>query len=711
MVYALKTAAWLVLSGLAWPLFCNSLTNHVLQGKNPLTRDSLFTEIAAMTSVISCPECGAKMRLKTSPTPGKKVRCPKCSTIFAAIDEDPVDDWEEEPYEPATPPPSRSNSRPKAKRKSKKPAKSGGRTVVYIAAGVLSLVVIGALVISKLGNSPQNPVAANGPSVEANPTVQRGPVITDAECQSFADALENAVSNKNSVEFRRLLNFQGVVDKSIVGIELSARDKADFMRGISTAIPQWSSQFMGQVTAGSFQRLRTITGPNGIRQVMFRLNSDDGINYYKFDLVRHPGNQIVSGDFYIYTTGEYYSTTLRRLMLPIVANQSRSILERLTGTENALVTNLPQLQQMQKLIQAGDGVGALRICKSFPQELQREKFVLLLRINAASAAGESEYISALEDFRRYHPGDVCLDLIGIDYFLLKEQYAECLACIDSLDKAVGGDPVLNLLRAPVLVQQGRYADARQSLEVLTQEEAHAEEAYLVLADVFLAENNHEETARTLTILTDRFGYQWDVESSPDFSAFVASSAYRDWSSKKSTAGSQPVTNRQSTGSSSTSGNSPSQDSPRNQPARRSTPAAPRSPSGWDEKPDRVASDFKFALLGRRTEEAKIAIAPIQGSDELIGLLDEIVGDPQNPTRRRFMPFIAQKTYIEGDVAIATSPFFGRKTGFRDAISCLYLVRIEGKWKICPTLDKPPTDDVYANDVRAIQAWIDSQTKK
>lgn len=38
-----------------------------------------------MSDIVTCPDCDTRMKLKAALPPGKKVRCPKCSTIFAPV--------------------------------------------------------------------------------------------------------------------------------------------------------------------------------------------------------------------------------------------------------------------------------------------------------------------------------------------------------------------------------------------------------------------------------------------------------------------------------------------------------------------------------------------------------------------------------------------------------------------------------------------------
>src|SRR4051812_35121250 len=44
-------------------------------------------------TVLTCPDCGKKLRLKAEIAPGKRIKCPGCETMFAP-------DEDEEPEEP-----------------------------------------------------------------------------------------------------------------------------------------------------------------------------------------------------------------------------------------------------------------------------------------------------------------------------------------------------------------------------------------------------------------------------------------------------------------------------------------------------------------------------------------------------------------------------------------------------------------------------------
>lgn len=79
-------------------------------------------------NIVTCTECNAKLRLKNSPTPGKKIICPKCNSSFTIPEPgEVVEELEletEEEQEPV-----------RTKSKGKKRSKSGGNLPFLIGVG------------------------------------------------------------------------------------------------------------------------------------------------------------------------------------------------------------------------------------------------------------------------------------------------------------------------------------------------------------------------------------------------------------------------------------------------------------------------------------------------------------------------------------------------------------------------------------------------
>ena len=137
--------------------------------------------------------------------------------------------------------------------------------------------------------------------------------------------------------------------------------------------------------------------------------------------------------------------------------------------------------------------------------MKKERSVLLLRLQAAqSLNNEAEYTQSIEDYRTAHPEDACVDLLSIDFHVVKKQYPEALACIDRLDHAVLGDPYLQILRANAHAEQNDLVAARADLEKAIAAEPDLLDAYWSLVSVSLKDKNFNETLRTLRLIRDRF---------------------------------------------------------------------------------------------------------------------------------------------------------------------------------------------------------------
>ncbi len=428
---------------------------------------------------------------------------------------------------PARPPRRHSSS---AKKKPKKTGLSPGMRTGILAGSIIGFAVLALLVfLFARGNGAAN-LAAGGPSVEAPATVNTGEPITDEECLDYAQKLESAALDGDAWTFEQMVNYPAMIDKGMAGIEVSAKFRNDFRTGALASVPKLTSQILSplQDGSGSYQYLRTMES-NGMKQVLFRLDTEQGLNYHRFDLTRNPGGNVVAGDMYVFLSGEYFSTTLRRLYLPAAAHESRSLIDRLAGSEHALVANLDKFVAVQQAMHTGQHQQALTIYGTLPPELQREKFMLLMRIQSASQVGNQQYLACLEDFQKYHPNDVYLDFLLIDYHTLKQNFPQAHAAIDRLDNALGGDPYLKTTRAGILLLEGRVADARKIVSPLLEDKRFAENGHTSMLDIEIAAKDNAATLATLRTLRNDFGYQFgDLTTVPAFADFVKSTEYQQW---------------------------------------------------------------------------------------------------------------------------------------------------------------------------------------
>lgn len=378
-------------------------------------------------------------------------------------------------------------------------------------------------------------ISGCGKKQEGTLAANVGAVVSDAECQQFADSLEQSVKTGNTDALTASLDMEALTDTALAGLNIGAKDMQDFTNGLRSSMSKptgFSRQIVDNVTPdGSFRLLRLLT-VNNQKRARFRLaSSDQGVNYMDFLLSRRANGQVKAVDIHVFMSGELLSATLRRLVLPLAAEKNKGLLARLRGEESDYLQSIGDFQKMAQATQQGNHQEAIRLYQGLPASLQKEKMALLLRMRAASALNDAEYTRALEDFRAHHANDPAADIVSIDYYYLRKQPDKALEKIDRLDKAVGGDPYLNTLRAAMMLETNRIAEALRLMEETVKAMPDEKTSLFLLAALYLAERRFDPLPALLDKIQAQGGSLTDFQQSPDYQAFVRSSAYRQWKNR------------------------------------------------------------------------------------------------------------------------------------------------------------------------------------
>lgn len=239
----------------------------------------------------------------------------------------------------------------------------------------------------------------------------------------------------------------------------------------------------------------------------------------------------MSGDVYVFLTGEYISTTLRRAYVPLAAQENSGILSRLSQLDRDTVAINQVLPQLNAAQQAGDHARILQIIDGLPQAARQQKFVLILRFNAAQKVNEVEYLKTLEEIQQWFPNDPGMDMIKLDYYVMKKDYSAAQDIVDRLDKAIQGDPHLELVRANIFLKSQKYPEALAKAQILV-DGADARlvgSGHQVKLEVAVATNDHAATLVELITLTDEYGWMFqNLTTFPTYAEFVKSPEYAEW---------------------------------------------------------------------------------------------------------------------------------------------------------------------------------------
>jgi hypothetical protein len=274
--------------------------------------------------------------------------------------------------------------------------------------------------------------------------------------------------------------------------------------------------------AGSYHLLR-IREVNGSSRALFRVIGMNGLDYHDLVLGRDGQSKPCFIDVYVFVNGETMSQTMGRAMRQIAAAQ------RPGEPLDPYTRGMMRLGEMRQLVAQKRGAEALNVYNELPAEAQAERSVQIVRLAAARQTDESTYQQAMDDFVKRFKGDASIDLIEIDQQFIRGKFDAMSAAIDRLDRNVGGDPYLDVMRGSARLAQNDLPGARQFVQKAAAAEPDLVNAYDAMLNIAVKQKDHAETARLLALLEKRFGRSFgDLASAPQFAAFVQSPEYQAW---------------------------------------------------------------------------------------------------------------------------------------------------------------------------------------
>lgn len=381
-----------------------------------------------------------------------------------------------------------------------------------------SIVVLGsALVLS-------GPTAAGQPGT--------APSRPEETYRQVAVEFGRAVEAANADAAAARIDYDAMLDTAMEGIDAPQAVREGFQRGVKRGVKNagFTAEVIHAAEKGARYTLLRVLRIGGEGRALFRMIfTEGGVAYHDLVIGMSRDGKVRIKDVYVYYSGERLSQILRRAYIAVAADANKGLLDRLSGWESDYVKNLPVLKKMTESYKAGQHREVLKAYLQLPDSLKKDKSFLVIRVQAAQALGDERYAAAMEDFRRYYPDDPCLDLLGIDVYAIRKDYARALASIDRLDRSLGGDPYLSVLRAGMLLRQGNPASARKAALGAIGAEPDLVDGYWTMVTISLEEKAFDDTLKWLKVLRDRFDLAFqDLTTVPEYAEFVRSPQYQAW---------------------------------------------------------------------------------------------------------------------------------------------------------------------------------------
>lgn len=401
--------------------------------------------------------------------------------------------------------------------------------------GLRRIGIMSAIAAVAYGQSGRQ-VRADEPRSAGRPAAVSAPAITEQECRRFAGSIVKSVEGADLAALNRSIDEKAILETMAAGLNIREPVRADFFAGVEKSLAA-AGGFLGQVVqvskeGGSFTLLR-IRQNHGRQVMLFRLihpDSSSGLNYLELVPRRGKDGQIRVVDIYSFLEGEFVSASMRRAILPLVAEQSRSAISKLVLGEQDYVLDVRRIREGNRLLKQGKPAEALKIYKSLRPGTRKLKDILLGQMRAAQEANDDrEYAAVIDEFQRTFPDDPCGDFISIDGLLMRKEYNKAMEAMDRVDRSLGGDPYLKVLRAGICESRGDREGARQFIRRAIAEEPTLIDAHWSLVGYALEAKDHKGTLDALKEIHRRFAMEFgDMTKLPEYADFVKSPQYREW---------------------------------------------------------------------------------------------------------------------------------------------------------------------------------------
>ena len=489
-------------------------------------------------------KCGQKYQIPAS-TMGKKVKCPNCGEVVVV----------HAPSQPSSPvpPPIIPAAQVELVQQPPQlqpqtfatdfPQQSTNQTQLPLGHGriykaskkkkrfpVIASSVIGAVLLIGLGVCAMIVVSQSKGQLKTVATNVARTTVDNKEAEKVAQQLITGYESPNSNETAKLIDFGELLDRSIVGLNLPAKDRKDALRGMkSNASASRLHQQVHQVAKDGFNAVLKVRKIEGETRALCRFfSADQGVVYMDFIFYKDKAGQVKVADIDFISTGERMSQSMRRVFMELAKSVNRNVIQKLTGADNAMTKNIEKVVQMQTMMR-NNSSEAMKMYKRLPKELRLRKNFMLIRIQIASELGDDEYLAALEAFQQRYKNHPAALLQSIDYYLLKEDYAKSIESMEKLNKQVGGDPALKAMAASIYHIQGDSARAIQDLEEVIATDSGFQPAYQDLIGIAFDNQNHEMIYRHIVQFQNQFpDTELELQDYLNFDSFRRSSYYQKW---------------------------------------------------------------------------------------------------------------------------------------------------------------------------------------
>ena len=263
---------------------------------------------------------------------------------------------------------------------------------------------------------------------------------TDSALSLTVKAIEASVTAGNPKLLASIIDTEAVLETATA--DLGGTETATVRKIFTDGTKQaWVNNNPANDYAGTlfrFLRVRTFQDRSGL---LFRSENETGnINYFLFVMGEPNAGEYRVRDIYTFGLNEFASTGLRRTYRHLLASfASPEDAAKYSPIGQKYVDHLQDIANINRCLREGKYAQAVGLWQALPAEVQKDRSVLMMRIDAAERISPQDRAIAMQEWMKVFPDEMSLPLKIADYYMSQNRWPEAQKLLGKVIENVGGD--------------------------------------------------------------------------------------------------------------------------------------------------------------------------------------------------------------------------------------------------------------------------------
>jgi tetratricopeptide (TPR) repeat protein len=319
---------------------------------------------------------------------------------------------------------------------------------------------------------------------------QKEEKLSKEEALQVARNIDSTIRQKQPKYFNELLEVDLFTKK--IAKATSGKNSKALTNGIKSAwrqIELGDKIIQGLGETGHYQLVKHYE-KEGVHHLVYRLYSTEGLNYHDIELAKYKGEPRIT-DIYIYLSGENFSTTISEL--------AKTFAGSFDEDEGSAMSIPASINKIRDFMKAGDYEKAEKYYKELPENIKNQRSVRLIGIMIYKDFNDEEYLKQLENFKTSFPDAPNVDLLMIDAYIIRKDFAKAIESIDKLDRFINKDLFLDYFRGLISNLADKPDEALPYFENLNKNFPQFGDGVLELIAHYITNQKNEEAAKLIKV--------------------------------------------------------------------------------------------------------------------------------------------------------------------------------------------------------------------